>query len=88
MMTVSQTTLHNLVAIARAYGKATGRSLSSVSKEVYGQATFFERASRGEVSVTLSKLDDMLDWFGEHWPKGTRAPLLRPVFMDRTISHR
>jgi len=73
----------NLLAIVASYRKATGKSLTQVSKEFYGRGDFFEKLRRGEHSVSVEKLGTMLDQFREDWPADAEWPLTRPVFMGR-----
>lgn len=85
----------NLLAIVAAFCKATGRSLISVSKEFYGNRDFFAKLSSGTrlivgspsrpggFSISLRKLDMMLDKFRAEWPRGTPWPATRLIAMGR-----
>jgi hypothetical protein len=73
----------NLLAIVAAYRAATGKSMTQVSKEFYGNATFFEQLRRGRHSISVQKLDKMLGKIRARWPAGTRWPPTRMVGMGR-----
>lgn len=80
-MTVSKAISRNLLAIARAYAKATGVPLASVSRHIYGRAGFFEDLRRGRQSMTLKNLDTVLERFRKCWPKGAAWPATDPITM-------
>lgn len=80
---VSTVVRKNLLAIVAEYRKATGASLSEVSKRFYGNATFLEQFKAGEHSISVGKLDTVVGKFREEWPAEAEWPLLRPIFMDR-----
>ena len=71
----------NLLALVDAYQRATGKSLTAVSKEFYGRGDFFDQFARGEHTISIARLGAMLDKFAADWPEGTEKPVLRPVFM-------
>jgi hypothetical protein len=71
----------NLLAIVEAYRDATGKSLSQVSKDFYGNATFFAEFAKGTRSLSVNKLDEMLEDFREKWPPGVPWPPIRKVRM-------
>lgn len=73
----------NLIAIAAAYHKATGKSLTQVSHEFYGNGDFFGRLRRGEQSISVKKLEEMVEAFRAAWPKEARWPATRPIIMNR-----
>ena len=73
----------NLLAIAAAYHKATGKSLTQVSHEFYGNGDFFAKLRRGEQSISVKKLEEMVAAFRADWPKEARWPATRPVMMGR-----
>lgn len=72
----------NLMAIVSAYRKATGKSMTQISKEFYGRGDFFDKFSRGEHSISVVRLSAMLMKFRKEWPPeaphpiGLRAPLM------------
>lgn len=63
-----------LVNIAKAYVAATGRAMTTVSRLSYGHHEFFAGYEAGEKSIATDKYDTVLEWFREHWPKGTPKP--------------
>lgn len=73
----------NLLLIVGAYQRATGKSLSTVSKQFYGRGDFLEKLKAGEHSISIDRLSDMIDQLRRQWPKDTNWPLTRPVFMTR-----
>lgn len=72
----------NVKAIVKAYAKATGRTLTGISKDFYGNAEFLPLFFKGEHSVSVKKLDEML--YGEkgmvtRWPEDAAWPLCKVV---------
>lgn len=80
-MSIAKTAAKNLLAVARAYAKATGKTLPTVAREVYGRAGFFDDLKSGRQSVTLTNLDVLLKKFGKLWPEGTPWPTTQPITM-------
>lgn len=74
----------NLLAVVAAYRKATGKSLTQCSKEMYGNAYFFEEFRRGKRSVTLHQLDKIMNEFRRRFPDDASWPALRVVSMGRS----
>jgi len=64
----------NLIAIAEAYGKATGKTLAQVSKKFYGNTDFLSDLKRDETTITLKKLDELIKAFKESWPDNADWP--------------
>ena len=83
MQTFDQTVNDNLMAIVSVYRRATGKSLTQVSKEFYGRGDFFEKFARGDHSISTKRLSEMLEKLRKEWPADTRWPLTRPVFMTQ-----
>jgi hypothetical protein len=81
MRAITKTVRQNLAAIVAAYRKATGASLAQVSKEFYGNSTFFKELNERQISVTA--LDDILDKFRDKWPENADWPLTRVMTMNR-----
>jgi hypothetical protein len=71
----------NLYAIAKAYAKATGKSMATVSKQFYQNADFFDKIRAGECSITSLRLHRMLDQFRKEWPPKTPWPATRMISM-------
>lgn len=78
-----KTVIANLFLIVGAYQKATGKSLSTISKEFYGRGDALEKMKDGNHSISIDRLSSMLEDFRKAWPKGTNWPLTRPVFMSK-----
>ncbi len=76
---IEKTVRENIKAIVQAYAKATGRSVTGISKEFYGNAEFLPLFFKGEHSVSVKKLDVMVEDFRARWPADTRWPLCRVV---------
>ncbi len=68
--------------IVRAYSRATGYSLSKISKELYGNARFLDRLFAGQQSVSIAKLDEMLIKITATWPPDHPWPIV-PVIALR-----
>lgn len=77
------TVVKNLILIIRAYQKATGKSLSTISKQFYGRGDFFEKLQAGEHTISVDRISSLLDQIRSAWPKDTNWPMTRPVFMTR-----
>lgn len=75
--------IKNLLAISAAYGAATGKSRTSVSKEMYGRGDFLDGLEGGERTVSISRLDRILSDFRERWPDGTAWPDVESVTMKQ-----
>lgn len=82
-MTISQPVRENLLAIADAYVKATGLSPTTVSRKFYGNQKFFDDFRSGECSITVPKLEEVVQKFSDEWPAGLRWPKVKPILMDR-----
>jgi hypothetical protein len=64
----------NLLTLAFAHVGATGGALSSLSKKAHSDSVFFDRLSRGEISFSVRKYDQIVVWFYRHWPDGVPWP--------------
>jgi hypothetical protein len=73
----------NLLAVAKAYAKATRCSMTQVSWKFYGNAAFFSEFGRGRRSISIDKMDEMLMAFAAKWPAGTPWPSMRAVLTER-----
>jgi len=76
----------NLFAILAAYMKATDKSLSTCSREFYGKSSFFENLRKGEQSLSLKTLDEILDRIRAQWPAKADWPFLPSIYMSRRPS--
>lgn len=76
----------NLFTILAAYQKATGKSLSTCSREFYGKSSFFENLRKGKQSLALNTLDDLLDRIRKSWPPEADWPFLPSIYMSRRPS--
>ena len=75
--------IENLIAIATAYGTATGKSRTSISKEFYGRGDFLENLQAGAHSLSLRKIDQILRRFRAEWPDGATWPDVKPILMTQ-----
>ena len=73
----------NLLAIAEAYCKATGKSQVQISKEFYGNADFFKKLRTGKHSISVGRLDTMIKRFQAEWPDDAEWPPCRMVSMGQ-----
>jgi hypothetical protein len=82
--------LRNLFAVLAVYQEATGKSLSTCSRQFYGKSSFFKNLKKGPPpegqSVALHTLDDILDKIRADWPKDADWPLLPTIYMSRRPS--
>ena len=74
----------NLFKITKAYAKATGLSLSTISGRFYGNQAFLEDFRSGKIkSMTVRKIDEMLEKLSAVWPEGVAWPETVPISMAR-----
>jgi len=83
MSSVSVQVRDNLLAIVGAYRRATGQRLSAVSRKFYGNASFLHDFRYGRQSLSLKKLDEMLDAMRQDWPEKAEWPGTGAIFMTR-----
>jgi hypothetical protein len=82
-MTLEKIIRTNILEIVAAYRKATGKSLSQVSKKFYGRSEFFADFRTGRQSISLRRLSVMVEKFRKEWPLGADWPFVRIVYMGR-----
>ena len=75
----------NLLKIVDAYKKATGLSDSTISTQIYGQQTFLRKFRLGEQSITVSKLQEVIQALSNRWPAGTAWPKTTAISLRRPI---
>jgi hypothetical protein len=77
----------NLLVVAKAYAKATKASMSQISYKFYGNATFFEQFKAGPPpdgrSISIDKMQEMLEAFDVEWPEGAEWPMLKACSIER-----
>jgi hypothetical protein len=76
----------NLFAILENYQKATGKTLSTCSREFYGKSSFFANLRKGEQSLSLQTLDELLNRIRKAWPPEADWPFLPTIRMNRRRS--
>lgn len=77
----AETVTRNLLAIAEAYRRATGKTMGQVSKQFYGNSGFFAELRAGTRSISVEKIDEMIVAFQAAWPKGAPRPFMHAVHM-------
>jgi hypothetical protein len=82
-MSISQPARKNLLAIADAYGAAMDLTRTEVSRRFYGRGSFLDDFSSGTQSISLDKLERMVQDFREKWPKKTDWPFTEAIYMDQ-----
>lgn len=80
---IERTARKNLIKIAKAYAKATGTTLSAVSRKFYGKHGFLADFAKGKQSITLSNIERMVKAFSKSWPAGAAWPETEPILMSR-----
>ncbi len=76
---ISPTCKENLRVLADAYCKATGVSLTTVSRYATSDGDTLSRLRRKKsASITVRKYDDAIAWLTDPkvWPEGTSPPAL------------
>ena len=73
----------NLSKTVNAYRKATGQSTTAISKRFYGRGDFVKEFLAGRHTISVDRLDAMMQQFDAEWPEGHPKPTLRPIFMLR-----
>lgn len=64
---------HHLVTCAAAFAAATGLSISTIGRRAANDWRFFPRLDDGS-GFTAGKYDEVMRWFGDHWPAETAWP--------------
>lgn len=73
----------NLVKIADAYAAALGITRSQVSKQFYGRGSSLDEiVGPNGPSISVDKVDQMLEKFWKNWPAEAVWPMLPIVAMD------
>jgi hypothetical protein len=66
----------NIVVLSKAFAKARGIKLSTLSRLIRGDMYFLRDYSSGKISVTIKKYDEIIEYFVKHWPANTPMPKL------------
>jgi len=69
----------NLRALAYAFARARGHSLTTVSKHIHGSGEFFEKYFNGEGSTRIDTYFLMINRFRARWPKDLPWPEIEEV---------
>ena len=73
----------NLKALAHAYSKATGRTVTAISKEFYGNVNVFDAFFAGDQSIRLSIYSGIIKEMIRKWPPEAEFPYLRAIIFPR-----
>ena len=77
---------NNLRALAYAFARAKGLSLTTVSKEIHGSGPFFEKYFNGEGSTRIDTYFLLVNRFRARWPDGVEWPEIeRPEKLGNKI---
>jgi hypothetical protein len=63
-----------LVKMAKKLARSRGRSLATVSRYYHGGDQFLDDLDNGRRTITLRKLQEMLDRFAADWPADMAYP--------------
>lgn len=63
----------NLLAVARAYGAATGLELSQVSWRVMGDTKKLGALEQG-ADIQVGRFERTMQWFSDNWPESATWP--------------
>lgn len=76
--------LSNLFKIVKVFAKAKELSLSTISGRYYGNQAFLGDFRSGKIkSMTVRKIDEMLEKLSADWPEGVEWPETVPISMCR-----
>jgi hypothetical protein len=64
----------DILIVAGAYQRATGQTMTMISRLSHGDPPVLDRLAAGKGSITLRKRDDMMRWFAANWPAKTPMP--------------
>lgn len=82
MTPVEKVLRDNLIAIIDAYRKATGRSMTAISRAFYGKAKHLDLFKAGTADIALEKYGAMIQAFQDKWPPGAPFPFLRSLIVE------
>ena len=77
MTPLSPVLRQNIIVLAKAFAKARGIKLSTLSRMIRGDMYFLQDYAAGEISVTTKKYDEIIQYFEEHWPDKTPMPKIQ-----------
>lgn len=69
----------NLIVLADAFAKATGLKLKTISRKAHSDPRFFDSLKAGEISLTIRKYDELIEWFDKNWPDGVKHPAIKEM---------
>ena len=63
-----------MLSVAKKFAEAEGMTVTAVSRKMHGAAHFLDAFEQGDISITLSKYDEMMKKFRHEWPRGIKWP--------------
>jgi hypothetical protein len=66
--------IDQLLAVARAYAKAEGVKLSTVSSRALDDGKRLAAIVNG-ADIRVGRFERTMQWFSDHWPEGVRWPV-------------
>ena len=76
---MEKTLRDNLMSLARAYAKARGVALTTVSRQIHGNVNFLNDYGNDYISITVSKYAEMVAEMRADWPHGSPRPRMKTV---------
>lgn len=67
-------TVHRLLRTAELFARATGRSITTVSRLATGSGLTVRRLAEGK-GITTHRSARVLQWFSDHWPEDLAWPI-------------
>ena len=77
---ITPTARSNIAILAKAFGHARGIKPATVSRLIRGDMNFLRNFTSGKVGMTLTKYDEVMQWFEDHWPEGHDMPNIKRPF--------
>lgn len=77
MKQISPVMRDNIVRLAKAFAKERGIKLATLSRLIRGDMYFLKNYSRGKISVTTKKYDEIMQWFEDNWPETIPMPPIK-----------
>lgn len=62
----------SLLAVAAAYGRATGLKMTTISTYALGRGATLGQLQEG-AGITVRRAETAIGWFSGHWPAGQEA---------------
>jgi hypothetical protein len=72
--------------VALAYCAVTGYAMTTLSLRAYGRYDFLDDFFANRRSITIDRLEELLEWFCDNWPAGSDMPAV-PYVAQQEIKH-